>query len=127
MMEQSAIVLPTVVCWSRLLCLTDLAKQIVFLFLQLVVARLQRLSSIFLLIFAILWSRRIPGVTVMLSEAKHLWSNLRNRMGTDAAIRTTVVLMALSLAPLGCRKHVAVVQVDPNGPVEVVIPERGVY
>ena len=48
-------------------------------------------------------------------------------MGTDAAIRTTVALMTLSLALLGCRKQVAVVQVDPNGPVEVVIPERGVY
>src|SRR5947209_15677816 len=63
----------------------------------------------------------------MLSEAKHLWSNLRNRMGTDAAIRTTVALMALSLVLFGCRKHVAVVQVDPNGPVEVVIPDHGAY
>ena len=63
----------------------------------------------------------------MLSEAKHLWSNVRNRMGTDVAIRTTVALIALSLVLVGCHKHVAVAQVDPNGPVEVVVPEHGAY
>src|ERR1043166_7499086 len=47
MVEQSAIVFSTVVCGSGLLCLADLAKQIVFLLLKLVVAGLQHLSSIF--------------------------------------------------------------------------------
>src|ERR1041385_5394657 len=66
-------------------------------------------------------------VPVMLSKEKHLWSNVRNRMTADAAIRTTVALIALSLVLVGCHKRVAVAQVDPNGPVEVVIPEHGAY
>src|ERR1041385_6079992 len=46
-MKQGAIVLPTVVRGSGLLSLADLAKQVVFLFLKLVIAGLQSLSSIF--------------------------------------------------------------------------------
>ena len=29
--------------------------------------------------------------------------------------------------PIGCRQRVTAVQVDPNGPVEVVTPEHGAY
>src|SRR5262252_8774593 len=47
MMPQGAVVFPAVVCRPRLLCLADLAKQIVFLSLQVVVAGLQCFSSIF--------------------------------------------------------------------------------
>ena len=47
MMEQGAIVFPTVVCGPGLLCLADLPKQIVFLLLKLVVAGSQCLCSIF--------------------------------------------------------------------------------
>ncbi len=38
-----------------------------------------------------------------------------------------VVLVASSLALIGCHQHIALQQVDPNGPVEVVIPEHGAY
>jgi len=38
-----------------------------------------------------------------------------------------VVVVVSSLALIGCRRSVAVAQVDPNGPVEVVIPEQGAY
>src|SRR5439155_17375739 len=47
-------------------------------------------------------------------------------MRTDAAF-AVVVTIASSLALLGCHQRAAVLQVDPNGPVEVVIPERGGY
>src|SRR5262249_40533860 len=47
MVEQSSIVLTTVVCWPWLLRLTDLEKQFVFLFLKLSITCLQSLSSIY--------------------------------------------------------------------------------
>ena len=48
-------------------------------------------------------------------------------MRVDAAFRTVIALIGFSLALIGCREHVAVAHVDPNGPVEAVIPERGAY
>ncbi len=48
-------------------------------------------------------------------------------MRADALFRVAIALVGLSFALIGCREHVAVAQVDPNGPVEVVIPERGLY
>src|SRR5437667_3205626 len=48
-------------------------------------------------------------------------------MRADAAFAVIVVAIASSLALAGCNKHVSVLQVDPNGPVEVVIPEHGAY
>jgi hypothetical protein len=48
-------------------------------------------------------------------------------MRIDAVFRTTIALIGLSLSLIGCRQHGAVAQVDPNGPVEVVIPEHGAY
>src|SRR6266516_773742 len=53
--------------------------------------------------------------------------NLQTQMRVDAVVRVTAALIGLTLALTGCREHVAVAQVDPNGPVEVVIPERGAY
>src|SRR3989442_7215951 len=53
--------------------------------------------------------------------------NLQTQMRVDAVVRATAALIGLTLALTGCREHVAVAQVDPNGPVEVVIPERGAY
>src|SRR5882724_7533116 len=47
-------------------------------------------------------------------------------MRTDAAF-AVVVTIASSLALLGCHERAAVLQVDPNGPVEFVIPEHGAY
>src|SRR5436853_4890388 len=67
----------------------------------------------------------------MLSSAAldnlRLPENLRTRMRVDAAFRTVIALIGFSLALIGCREHVAVAHVDPNGPVEAVIPERGAY
>src|SRR5690242_17960226 len=67
-----------------------------------------------------------------LSEAKHLWSNalmspklIRSLPG--APLKMAMLLVGLSLAVTGCRKHAVVTQVDPNGPAEVVIPDHGVY
>src|SRR5437667_10033825 len=53
--------------------------------------------------------------------------NLQTQMRVDAVVRVTAALIGLTLALTGCRKHVAVAQVDPNGPIEVVIPEHGAY
>src|SRR5437588_5912652 len=56
-----------------------------------------------------------------------LAENFRTQMRIDAVVRATAALIGLTLALTGCRKNVAVVKVDPNGPVEVVIPEHGAY
>src|SRR5207253_7484099 len=53
--------------------------------------------------------------------------NLPNRMRMNAVFRTAIALIASALLLIGCRQHVAVAQVDPNGPVELVIPEHGAY
>ena len=42
-------------------------------------------------------------------------------------LKVAIVLVGLSLALTACREHAAVARVDPNGPVEVVIPDHGVY
>ena len=48
-------------------------------------------------------------------------------MRADAAFAVIVVAIASSSALAGCNKHVSVQRVDPNGPVEVVIPGHGAY
>jgi hypothetical protein len=48
-------------------------------------------------------------------------------MRVDSSLRFVIALIGLSLVPIGCRQRVTVAQVDPNGPVEVVIPEHGAY
>ena len=48
-------------------------------------------------------------------------------MRIDSGLGFVVVLVGLSLVPIGCRQRVTAVQVDPNGPVEVVTPEHGAY
>ena len=56
-----------------------------------------------------------------------LIQRFRNRIRADATLRTTISLIGFSFALIGCRQHVAVPQIDPNGPVEVVIPDHGAY
>jgi len=53
--------------------------------------------------------------------------NLPNRMRIDPVSKSAVAVIVVTLAITGCRQRVAVAQVDPNGPVEVVIPEHGAY
>lgn len=48
-------------------------------------------------------------------------------MRVDAVFGVVVVVIASSLALAGCHKRASVQHVDPNGPVEVVIPEHGLY
>jgi hypothetical protein len=48
-------------------------------------------------------------------------------MRADAAFAVVVVAIASSFPLAGCNKHVSVLHVDPNGSVEVVIPEHGAY
>jgi hypothetical protein len=38
-----------------------------------------------------------------------------------------IVLLGLNLALTACHEHAAVARVDPNGPVEVAIPDHGAY
>ncbi len=66
------------------------------------------------------------GSSALLDNSRRA-ENLRNRMPIDAVFRTAIALIGLSLALIGCRQHAAVAQVDPNGPVEVVISEHGAY
>src|SRR5258707_13781464 len=49
----------------------------------------------------------------------------RTRMRTFFVV--IVVVVASSLALIGCRRGMVVAHVDPNEPVEVVIPERDAY
>src|SRR5438552_16010181 len=53
--------------------------------------------------------------------------NLPNRMRMNAVFRTAIALIASALLLIGCRQHVAVAQGDPNGPVQLGIPEHGAY
>src|SRR5438045_8505625 len=48
-------------------------------------------------------------------------------MRIDPVSKAAVALIVCTLAITGCRQRVAVAQVDPNGPIEVVIPEHGAY
>ncbi len=48
-------------------------------------------------------------------------------MRADAVFGVAIALVGLTLALIGCRERVAVAQVDPNGPVEVVIPQHSAY
>src|ERR1700745_41559 len=48
-------------------------------------------------------------------------------MRIDPVSKAAVAVIVVTLAITGCRQRVAVAQVDPNGPVEVVIPEHGAY
>jgi len=50
-----------------------------------------------------------------------------HQLRAGAAVGVTTALMGLSFLLIGCRQHVAVAQIDPNGPVEVAIPEHGAY
>jgi Glycosyl hydrolase family 26 len=52
---------------------------------------------------------------------------LASLMRVDSSLGFVIALIGLSLVPIGCRQRVTVAQVDPNGPVEVVIPEHGAY
>jgi hypothetical protein len=56
-----------------------------------------------------------------------LAATLRTQMRADAVFGVAIALIGLTLALIGCREHVAVAQVDPNGPVEVVIPQHSAY
>jgi hypothetical protein len=48
-------------------------------------------------------------------------------MRVDAVFAVAVVVIASSLTLAGCPKRASIQRIDPNGPVEVVIPERGLY
>jgi hypothetical protein len=48
-------------------------------------------------------------------------------MRTHAIFALVAAVIASSLPLIGCRRGAAIQQIDPNGPVEVVIPEHGVY
>src|SRR5216110_3112763 len=48
-------------------------------------------------------------------------------MRIDSVSRSVIAAIAVTLAITGCREHATVAQVDPNGPVEVAIPEHGAY
>src|SRR5207253_2024572 len=52
---------------------------------------------------------------------------VRNQMRSHAVFVVIAAAIASSFALIGCRRGVAVAQVDPNGPVEVAIPEHGAY
>jgi Glycosyl hydrolase family 26 len=52
---------------------------------------------------------------------------LASRMRADAVFAVVVVAIASSLTLAGCHKRISVQHVDPNGPVEVVIPDHGAY
>src|SRR3989442_14929708 len=67
------------------------------------------------------------GLVVAVVNNSRAVASLRNWMRIDAVSRAAVAAIAVTLGITGCRKHVAVAQVDPNGPVEVVIPEHGAY
>ena len=54
-------------------------------------------------------------------------TELASRMRVDAVFAVVVVAIASSLTLAGCHKRASVQHVDPNGPVEVVIPEHGLY
>ena len=54
-------------------------------------------------------------------------AKLRVRVRAGAVLKLAIVFVGMSLALTACRKHAAVAPVDPNGPVEVVIPDHGVY
>ena len=42
-------------------------------------------------------------------------------------LNSLLVALGVALLLAGCKKPSATAAVDPNGPVEVVIPEHGVY
>ncbi len=52
---------------------------------------------------------------------------VRNQMRSHAVFIVIAAAIASNFALIGCRRGVAVSQVDPNGPVEVAIPEHGAY
>ena len=45
----------------------------------------------------------------------------------SGVLKVGIALVVLSLVLTACREHASVARVDPNGPVEVVIPDHGVY
>jgi hypothetical protein len=69
----------------------------------------------------------MTGLVVAFVDNSRAVASLRNRMRIDAVSRAAVVAIAVTLGITGCSKHVAVAQVDPKAPVEVVIPEHGAY
>ena len=48
-------------------------------------------------------------------------------MRIDSGLGCVIALIGLSLLPVACGQRIAVSQADPNGPVEVAIPEHAVY
>jgi hypothetical protein len=60
-------------------------------------------------------------------DNSRLPETLRIRMRAKAVFVAVIVIFGLSFALTGCREHSAVAQADPNGPVEVVIPDHGAY
>ena len=60
-------------------------------------------------------------------DNSRLPANVQVRVRAGGVLKVAIVLVGLSLALTACREHAAVARVDPNGPVEVVIPEYGAY
>src|SRR5438034_10439478 len=52
---------------------------------------------------------------------------VRNQMRSHAVFIVIAAAIASNFALIGCRRGVAVSQVDPNGPGEVAIPAHGAY
>src|SRR3982751_578708 len=48
-------------------------------------------------------------------------------MRTHAIFALVAAVITSSLPLIGCRRGAAIQHIDPNGPVEVVIPEHGAY
>src|SRR5215469_8590253 len=56
-----------------------------------------------------------------------LIQRFRHRISANGTLRMTIALIGLSSGLFGCRQHVTAPKVDPNSPVEVVIPDHGLY
>src|SRR5690242_16897719 len=50
-----------------------------------------------------------------------------NRNRENVTVTMATVLIGFCVALMGCRQQVTTTKVDPNGPVEVVVPDHGVY
>src|SRR6188768_3718049 len=60
-------------------------------------------------------------------DKSRLPANFQVRVRAGAVLKVAAVFVALSLALTACHENAAVAKVDPNGPVEVVIPDHGAY
>src|SRR6476620_1368934 len=60
-------------------------------------------------------------------DNRRLPANVRVRVYAGTVLKIAILFVGLSLVLTACHEHAAVSRVDPNGPVEVVIPDHGAY